>query len=155
MDRRYQVRLQELLDDAVVEPEQCHGMLSRLEQFVEPFAAVPANFTSPTVLVPVGSSFNVSLQLNVSATAYYSVTGSSGPGPYTLDLFSLSDFSNTLKFSTVGPVFNLPEGYTINSPSAGIVDNHFVVPEPSTITLAALGLLGLGYVTLRTKHRQA
>lgn len=39
MERRYQVRLQELLDDAVVEPEQCHGMLSRLEQFVEPFAA--------------------------------------------------------------------------------------------------------------------
>jgi len=39
MERRYQVHLQELLDDAVVEPEQCHGMLSRLEQFVEPFAA--------------------------------------------------------------------------------------------------------------------
>jgi len=39
MERRYQVRLQELLDDAVVEPVQCHGMLSRLEQFVEPFAA--------------------------------------------------------------------------------------------------------------------
>jgi SRSO17 transposase len=33
------VRLQELLDDAVVEPAQCHGILSRLEQFVEPFAA--------------------------------------------------------------------------------------------------------------------
>lgn len=39
MERRYQVRLQELLEDAVVEPEQCQGMLSRLEQFVEPFAA--------------------------------------------------------------------------------------------------------------------
>jgi SRSO17 transposase len=39
MERRYQVRLQELLEDAVVDPEQCHGMLSRLSQFVEPFAA--------------------------------------------------------------------------------------------------------------------
>lgn len=39
MDRRYQVRLQELLDDAVVEPEQSQGMLARLDQFVEPFAA--------------------------------------------------------------------------------------------------------------------
>lgn len=39
MERRYQVRLQELLDDAVVDPWQCHGMLARLEQFVEPFAA--------------------------------------------------------------------------------------------------------------------
>lgn len=39
MERRYQVRLQELLDDAVVDPEQLQGMLARLEQFVEPFAA--------------------------------------------------------------------------------------------------------------------
>ena len=39
MERRYQVRLQELLDDAVVEPGQFEGMLARLEQFVEPFAA--------------------------------------------------------------------------------------------------------------------
>jgi SRSO17 transposase len=39
MERRYKVRLQELLDDAVVEPGQCHGMLARLERFVEPFAA--------------------------------------------------------------------------------------------------------------------
>ena len=39
MERRYKVRLQELLDDAVVRPEQLQGMLARLEQFVEPFAA--------------------------------------------------------------------------------------------------------------------
>jgi SRSO17 transposase len=39
MERRYQVHLQELLNDAVVEPGQSDGMLSRLEQFVEPFAA--------------------------------------------------------------------------------------------------------------------
>lgn len=39
MERRYKVRLQELLDDAVVEPGQCQGMLARLERFVEPFAA--------------------------------------------------------------------------------------------------------------------
>lgn len=38
MERRFQVRLQELLDDAVVDPQQLHGMLARLERFVEPFA---------------------------------------------------------------------------------------------------------------------
>lgn len=38
MERRYQVRLKELLDDAVVRPEQLAGMLTRLEKFVEPFA---------------------------------------------------------------------------------------------------------------------
>lgn len=39
MERRFGVRLRELLDDAVVSPEQLRGMLSRLEKFVEPFAA--------------------------------------------------------------------------------------------------------------------
>jgi len=39
MERRYQVRLQELLDGAVVAPEQLRGMLARLERFVEPFAS--------------------------------------------------------------------------------------------------------------------
>ena len=39
MERRYQVRLKELLEDAVVRPEQLRGMLARLERFVEPFAA--------------------------------------------------------------------------------------------------------------------
>src|SRR5262249_21896343 len=39
MERRYEVRLKELLQDAVVRPEQLEGMLARLEQFVEPFAA--------------------------------------------------------------------------------------------------------------------
>lgn len=40
MERRYRVRLQELLDDAVAEPGQFQGMLARLERFVEPFAAL-------------------------------------------------------------------------------------------------------------------
>lgn len=38
MERRYQVRLRELLDDAVMPPEQLNGTLERLERFVEPFA---------------------------------------------------------------------------------------------------------------------
>jgi SRSO17 transposase len=40
MERRYEVRLQELLDDALVRAEQVQGMLARLERFVEPFAAL-------------------------------------------------------------------------------------------------------------------
>src|SRR5262249_3167137 len=39
MERRYQVRLKELLEDAFVRPEQLHGMLERLERFVQPYAA--------------------------------------------------------------------------------------------------------------------
>ena len=39
MERRYAIRLRELLDEAVVSPEQMRGLLGRLERFVEPFAA--------------------------------------------------------------------------------------------------------------------
>ena len=39
MERRFEVRLRELLDEAVVSPEQVRGLLGRLERFVEPFAA--------------------------------------------------------------------------------------------------------------------
>jgi SRSO17 transposase len=38
MERRYQTRLDELLDDAVVRPGLLRGLLLRLEEFLEPFA---------------------------------------------------------------------------------------------------------------------
>jgi SRSO17 transposase len=40
MERRFAVRLQELLDDATVSPAVLRDMLPRLERFVEPFAAL-------------------------------------------------------------------------------------------------------------------
>ena len=39
MERRFQVRLEELLEDAVLDPRIAEGMVDRLERFVEPFAA--------------------------------------------------------------------------------------------------------------------
>jgi len=39
MERRFRVRLKELLDDAVVDPAVFRGVLPRLEKFVQPFAA--------------------------------------------------------------------------------------------------------------------
>jgi SRSO17 transposase len=38
MERRFELRLGELLEDAVLDPRIPEGMLDRLEQFVEPFA---------------------------------------------------------------------------------------------------------------------
>ncbi len=38
MERRFEVRLEELLDDAVLDPRVTDGMLNRLERFIEPFA---------------------------------------------------------------------------------------------------------------------
>ena len=39
MEGRYEARLAEMLKDAEVSPEMLEGMLSRLETFVQPFAA--------------------------------------------------------------------------------------------------------------------
>src|SRR3972149_1429880 len=39
MERRFELRLEELLEDAVLDPQIPKGMLDRLERFVEPFAA--------------------------------------------------------------------------------------------------------------------
>ena len=61
-----------------------------------------------------------------------------------------ASFGNTLRFAAGGPVFDLPDGYTIDSPSGGIADNVFV-PEPSTLSLT---LLGAGILTgLRRARR--
>ena len=38
MERRFEVRLEELLDDAVLDPRVTRGMLDRLGRFVKPFA---------------------------------------------------------------------------------------------------------------------
>src|SRR3990170_5923443 len=43
MERRFDLRLEELLEDAVLDPRIPEGMLDRLGQFAEPFAASLAN----------------------------------------------------------------------------------------------------------------
>jgi len=38
MERRYAIRFQELMEEAIVPPQQLEGLLRRLEEFVVPFA---------------------------------------------------------------------------------------------------------------------
>ena len=40
MERRFELRLEELLEDAVLDPRIPEGMLDRLERFVKPYAAI-------------------------------------------------------------------------------------------------------------------
>ena len=57
---------------------------------------------------------------------------------------SVANFGNTFSFATDRPVFNLPLGYTVNSPSGGIIANTFTpVPEPASFILAAFGFIAL------------
>jgi hypothetical protein len=54
-----------------------------------------------------------------------------------------SDFSSTFSWATGRPVFDLPDGYTVNG--FGIEDNFFVIPEPACWVLLLLAAAG-GYL---------
>jgi hypothetical protein len=67
-----------------------------------------------------------------------------------VELSALNDFGSTLTFSTSGPAFDLPGGYTVNSVSADIVNNQYwggttvSAPEPGTLFLLGSGSLVTG-----------
>jgi hypothetical protein len=97
------------------------------------------SITSSQVMVPVGSEFTVHVYVNAGTTSSGAVHGTpADENDFTILLGeATSDFSATVKFPTSGPVFVLPAGYTVHSPSAGIVDNAVAVPEPAGIFLVA------------------
>ncbi|MDH3280150.1 MAG: VPLPA-CTERM sorting domain-containing protein [Gammaproteobacteria bacterium] len=68
------------------------------------------------------------------------------------------DFGHTMSFPTSGAVFNLPEGFSVNSADGAIVNNQWidprpaaVVPVPATVWLFGSGLLGLVGMARRKK----
>ena len=83
--------------------------------------------------------------------AFVRIDGTPADAQDTTDATSsgISNFSSTVTFPTSGPVFDLPPGYTVNSPSAGIVNNQYVLPEPSALALLAAGSSGLALLGRR------
>jgi hypothetical protein len=112
------------------------------------FAGLGANssflvrITTAPVTAHVGDVLTVGLGVFVAASESVFF-----PGTYQTS----ADLSHTLTLPTDGQAaFNLPDGYTINTPDGRIVDNHFVpVPEPGIFGLLGASLVSLGLVRLR------
>ena len=120
--------------------------------------AISDIITSDQLMLPVGQVYSVHVDVSANANGFVRIVGTpadefdsvsaSGSG--------YSDFQSTVSFPRSGPVFDLPPGYTVNSVSAGIVNNQFV-PEPSTFLLGLLGAVSVGWFKVRRRltHRAA
>jgi hypothetical protein len=98
--------------------------------------------------IPVGVA-TVLIRLDVSVEV-----GQNGAPPG-IASFAGSDFFHTVSFATDRPVFDLPEGWTVNSVSANIVNNYWIppaaVPEPASALLALIAAAG-GAISVRRKR---
>jgi hypothetical protein len=81
-------------------------------------------FTTPTFTVNVDEPFTLEIQLTAAGGAF----GFSLAEGVTSEGFA--DFGSTLAFPTTGAVFNLLDGYTVESVGARIAGNAFVGEEP-------------------------
>jgi hypothetical protein len=75
--------------------------------------------TSPTFQVTAGTRFTLEIELTAIGAA------AAGPLDTTLTSSGDSDFRSALRFSTTGPVFALPAGYSARSFDARIADNVY------------------------------
>lgn len=96
-------------------------------------------FVSLPFLMPVGRDFQVEVFLRADVQSDIMGEGTASTG-------GRANFASSATFPKVGPVFDLPDGYTVDSVSAQIVDNRWIgdqpigVPEPGTLSLLAAGV---------------
>jgi hypothetical protein len=97
------------------------------------------NFAGSTTLTTV----NFTVQANQPFTVQFLLSVDAQVGLNLVDgelADATSAFFDTLTFAS-GPVFNLPAGYTADSPSGGVVGNVFVLPEPTLLGIPMLALV--------------
>lgn len=96
----------------------------------------PVDLTTGQWVIPIGVPLSLSINLTVSSdvSGYYDSNGESS-----------SEAKLWLPINT--PLFNLPEGFTVNSADGAIVNNYYTaVPEPEhyfALAGAGLALFGL------------
>ncbi len=111
-------------------------------------------FTQPptlSVMVDVDGLFGVTFRLSGDSSAL-------GYGDTSVNSSFLA--FNSLGFSSTGPAFILPDGFTINAPEIGIVDNMWTdsrqltpVPLPASLPLLLLGIAGIAHLGARRKKK--
>lgn len=87
---------------------------------------------APTISANVSQPIRVTFRLNGDAQT-------AGHG----DAFANANYSadNSLGFSPTGPAFFLPEGFTVNAPEVGIIDNQWIDPRVAPVPIPLTGLL--------------
>jgi hypothetical protein len=105
-----------------------------------------------TLLFTVPTNVDIAFSYFLSLSAEATVDGAS-PSYFA----AIADYENTVALPINADVFNLPDGYTVNSDGFGIVNNRIratiepppsAVPEPPVSLLILAGLVGI--MTLRT-----
>lgn len=91
----------------------------------DPNAVLPTG----TQMLPVGVAISMRVGLTASVGVTIDMTGSAACCPANSHGSAVASFANTLSLPTDGPVFVLPPGYTVNSVSGHIVDNHWTGPS--------------------------
>ena len=83
------------------------------------------DFVSGILNLPVGTAFDFLLRIEASsfagASGFQDPQGKVLPGLADMD----TNAQNTLRFPLLGPIFNLPDGFTANSASGAIVNNRW------------------------------
>jgi hypothetical protein len=97
-------------------------------------------------MVPVGPPLTLQFRMNLGSRAF---------GGFGLDASGTASALNVLYLPRGVPVFELPEGYTANSPSLGLVDDFVPEPDESALWAGALAALAtVGRHRLRRAPRR-
>jgi hypothetical protein len=116
------------------DPGQSDTRTDGMEQTLT--ANVQGTFTTPQFAVFVGSPFSLNLWMGASASVIPTGTFDHYLGT------AEADFADTMSFAQSGGVLSLPNGLTLNSAEASIVNNvAAAVPEPMCGVLLSAGVL--------------